>query len=92
MPPELAQPSSVQEEEAAAQACMTSWVRVIEGPLGRQELRVIDFHLGSVPGSGRSAGEGNGNSTHSSILAWEIPWTEEPGRPQCMGLRRRLSD
>ena len=31
----------------------------------------------SVPGSGRSPGEGNG--THSSILAWEIPWTEEPG-------------
>ena len=21
---------------------------------------------------------------HSSILAWEIPWTEEPGRLQCM--------
>ena len=33
--------------------------------------------LGSIPGSGRSPGEGNGN--HSSILAWEIPWTEEPG-------------
>ena len=24
-------------------------------------------------------------ATHSSILAWEIPWTEEPGRLQCMG-------
>ena len=23
--------------------------------------------------------------THSSILAWEIPWTEEPGRLQSMG-------
>ena len=23
-------------------------------------------------------------ATHSSILAWEIPWTEEPGRLQCM--------
>ena len=23
--------------------------------------------------------------THSSILAWEIPWTEEPGGPQSMG-------
>ena len=32
---------------------------------------------GSIPGSGRSPGEGN--ATHSSILAWEIPWTEEPG-------------
>ena len=32
---------------------------------------------GSIPGSGRSPGEGNG--THSSILAWEIPWSEKPG-------------
>ena len=26
--------------------------------------------------------------THSSILAWKIPWTEEPGALQSMGLRR----
>ena len=25
---------------------------------------------------------------HSSILAWKIPWTEEPGGLQCMGLHR----
>ena len=25
-------------------------------------------------------------ATHSSILAWEIPWTEEPGGLQSMGL------
>ena len=25
---------------------------------------------------------------HSSILAWEIPWTEEPGGLHCMGLQR----
>ena len=30
---------------------------------------------GLIPGSGRSPGEENGNS----ILAWEIPWKEEPG-------------
>ena len=33
--------------------------------------------LGSIPELGRSPGEGNGNPL--SILAWEIPWTEEPG-------------
>ena len=33
---------------------------------------------GSIPGLGQSCGEGN--ATHSSILAWEIPWMEEPGR------------
>ena len=27
-------------------------------------------------------------ATHSSILAWEIPWTEDPGRPQSIGLQR----
>ena len=27
-------------------------------------------------------------ATYSSILAWEIPWTEEPGRLQSMGLQR----
>ena len=26
-------------------------------------------------------------ATHSNILAWEIPWTEEPGRLQSMGLQ-----
>ena len=31
----------------------------------------------SIPELGRSPGEGNGN--YSSILAWKIPWTEEPG-------------
>ena len=41
---------------------------------------------GLIPGSGRLLGAGNGN--HSSILAWEIPWTYEPGRLQSMGLQR----
>ena len=27
-------------------------------------------------------------ATHSSILAWEIPWTEEPGGLQSVGLER----
>ena len=26
-----------------------------------------------------------GMATHFSILAWEIPWTEEPGGPQSVG-------
>ena len=29
-----------------------------------------------------------GMATHSSILAWEIPWTEEPGRLQSTGSQR----
>ena len=34
--------------------------------------------VGSIPGSGRSPGEGM--AAHSSILTWTVPWTEEPGR------------
>ena len=72
--------------------------------------------LGSIPGLGRSPGEGKGDplqycglensidcvvhgvaksqddplekemATHSSTLAWRIPWMEEPGGLQFMGL------
>ena len=41
---------------------------------------------GLIPGSGRSPGEGNGNPLQYSC--WEIPWTEEPGGLQSMGLQR----
>ena len=39
--------------------------------------------LGLIPGSGRSLEKGM--ATHSSILAWRIPWKEETGRLQSMG-------
>ena len=41
--------------------------------------------MGLIPESGRSPGEGNGNPLQCS--AWEIPWTEEPGRLQSLGLQ-----
>ena len=41
--------------------------------------------VGSIPGSGRSPGKENGNS---NILAWKIPWAEEPGGPQSMGSQK----
>ena len=44
-------------------------------------------NLGLIPGLGRSHGEGHGY-THSSILTWRIPWTEEPGGLQSMGSQR----
>ena len=43
-------------------------------------------NTGSIPGSGRSLGIRNSNP-YSSILAWRIPWTEESGRLQSMGLQ-----
>ena len=36
--------------------------------------------------------DGEGDGTHSSTLAWKIPWTEEPGGLQSMGLLRVIQD
>ena len=41
---------------------------------------------GLIPGSGRSPREGV--ATRSSVFAWEISWTEEPGGLQSMGPQR----
>ena len=62
---------------------------MVKGPSGEESAcnaRVQEFH----PRSGRSPGGGNG--THSSTLAWRIPWTEEPGGLQSTGLQRVRHD
>ena len=43
-----------------------------------------------IPGSGSSPGEGNGNPLQ--FLAWEIPWTEEPGGLQSRDRKRVRQD
>ena len=43
-------------------------------------------YAGLIPESGRCPGEGNGAC--SSILAWKIPWTEEPGGLPFTGSQR----
>ena len=45
-----------------------------------------DIDAGSIPGSEEPLEKGM--ATYSSILAWRIPWTEEPGGLQSMGLQR----
>ena len=60
------------------------------GSVGK-ESACNEGDLGSIPGSGRSPGKGNSSPLqypHSSILAWRIPWTEEPGGPQPMGSQK----
>ena len=44
---------------------------------GVQEMQVLSL--------GREDPLEEGMATHSSIIAWRIPWTEEPGRLQSMG-------
>ena len=58
----------------------------IPGDYDGKESACNAKNLGSNPGLGRSPGEER--ATHSSILAGIIPWTEEPGGLQSMGLQR----
>ena len=53
---------------------------------GGSEVKASAWNAGdpsSIPGLGRSPGEGNGNLLHYSCL--EMPWTEEPGRLKSIG-------
>ena len=45
-----------------------------------------------VPSLGREVPLDKEMATHSSILAWKIPWTEEPGWLQSMGSQRVRHD
>ena len=49
----------------------------VKTPLAKEEIQ--------VPSLGRKDLLEKEIATHSSILAWEIPWTQEPGRLQSMG-------
>ena len=68
----------VYKENGASQVALV----VKKLPANAGDLR----DMGSIPGLGRSPGEGM--ATHSSILVWRIPWTEEPGGPQSQRLGR----
>ena len=46
-------------------------------------VKNLPANTGLIPGLGRLE---EGMATHSSILAWRIPWIEEPGELQSMGL------
>ena len=60
------------------------WLRGKESPANAGEAR----DLGSSPGSGRSLEKNM--ATHCSMPAWRIPWTEEPGRLQSLGVTKSL--
>jgi len=50
-------------------------------------VNAVDIRdVGSTTGSRRCPGVGT--AIHSSILAWRIPWTGEPGALQSMGSQR----
>ena len=56
---------------------------MVKNPPAMQETQKIQ-----VPSLSRDDPLEEGMATYCSILAWRIPWTEEPGRLQSMGLQR----
>ena len=67
-------------------AAELNWIGVSDG----KESTCNAGYPGSIPGLGRSPRKGNGYPF--CLLAWSIPWTEEPGGPQSTGLQRVRTD
>ena len=69
---------------------------VLSSPLTSLEAQVVKnlqaMQKSQVRSLGREDPLEKGMATHSSILAWEIPWTEEPGGLQSMGSQRVRHD
>ena len=61
---------------------VVQWLRILLPVLEMQEMQVQSLG-GKDPLEKEMA-------THSSVLAWEIPWTEEPGGLQSMGLQSQM--
>ena len=59
---------------------------MIKNPPAMQETQVQS--LDGVQSLGQEVPLEKGMATQSSILAWRIPWSEEPGGLQSMGLER----
>ena len=59
-------------------------------PAGKElsQVKNSPANAGDIRDAGQEDPLEEGMATHSSILAWRIPWTEEPGGLQSMGSRR----
>ena len=63
---------------------MAQWVKNIPAMQETQEMQVLSL--------GQEDPLEEGMTTHSSILAWRIPWTEDPGGLQSIELQRVRHD
>ena len=69
--------------------CFSSTLGILDGFHGGSDSKESACNvgdLGSMPGSGRPLEKEM--ATHSSILTWRIPWTEDPGGLQSVGSQR----
>ena len=74
------------------QARTLEWAAVSFSSQGVLEVKNPPANAGDVRDEDQSLGREDpledGMATHSSILAWRFPWTEEPGGLQSMGSQR----
>ena len=63
-------------------------IRVLDGSVGKESA----CNAGDIQSLGRKDPLEKRTATHSSILSWRIPWTEEPGGLQSMETQRVRHD
>ena len=69
------------------------WASIVTGFPGGSEVKKLPAKLETqVWSQGQEDPLEEGMATHSSILAWEIPWREEPGELESMGSQRVRHD
>ena len=67
---------------------VSSFLRVLASLVAQTVKRLPTVQETRVQSLGQEVPLEKEMATHPSILAWKIPWMEEPGRLQCMGLQR----
>ena len=83
---------NLQKKEANTLLMLPRWLSGQEFACQCRRCR-FDPWVSLITGSGRFPEEGNDNpATHSSILAWKIPWIEEPGGYSPWGSKRVRHD
>ena len=70
----------------------TLWVGFPGGAVVKNPPANTGDRRGTVPSLGQEDPLEEGMATHCTILAWKIPWTEEPGRRQFIGSPRAGHD
>ena len=79
----------VVQSPSCAQLSVTPWTTACQAYLVAQRLkRLPGMRETQVQSLGQEDPLEKEMATHSSILAWRIPWTEEPGGLQSMGSQR----
>ena len=72
--------------------CLITYLSIYAGFLGDSVVKNPPVNAGDAGNMGSIPGLGNlleeEMATHSTILTWEIPWTEDPGRLEPMWLQR----